>query len=407
MDDIKKIPTKNHTDYFWRANRPCSGFIVSDSTCPLRYDEMSLISYSPNECHNGELPNCKNLVAYARFDIRKQIVSSSQLQLFTTIFTCIILTVASLIFQYDTQRIVITPITKMVGVIKILTDDPLLKPEPPKLSEEDLNGVNEKNHMKTIELEKTIYRIGNLLQMSFGQLGAVIIKENVSSGDGSLEIMIPGHRINVIFLVCKINSFVEISETLQESTVIFINKVVKILHSCADRWSGSANKNEVNKFLLTWRLPDIDESENEKNEQQQELRTEFADKSLITAVKIVSELRRASELASYSKNPEISKKFGNNWKPMVTFGLHMGWTIEGAIGSESKIDACYLSPHLQIAYRIEELSEEYDMQILLTESLYNLMSLKARNTLRKIDVIIMNESKDPRGIYTFDLSFNN
>jgi len=35
------------------------------------------------------------------------------------------------------------------------------------------------------------------------------------------------------------------------------------------------------------------------------------------------------------------------------------------------------------------------------------MSLKARNTLRKIDVITMAESKEPRGIYTFDLSFNN
>ena len=33
------------------------------------------------------------------------------------------------------------------------------------------------------------------------------------------------------------------------------------------------------------------------------------------------------------------------------------------------------------------------------------MSLKARNTLRKIDVIKMNEYKDtPMGIYTFDLS---
>jgi hypothetical protein len=64
--------------------------------------------------------------------------------------------------------IVITPITKMVGIIKTLADDPLQKPEPPKISEEDLNGVNEKTHMKTIELEKTIYRIGNLLQMSFG-----------------------------------------------------------------------------------------------------------------------------------------------------------------------------------------------------------------------------------------------
>jgi len=43
------------------------------------------------------------------------------------------------------------------------------------------------------------------------------------------------------------------------------------------------------------------------------------------------------------------------------------------------------------------------------------MSLKARNTLRKIDVITLNTFKnssqnsnnDPIGIYTFDLSFNN
>lgn len=51
--------------------------------------------------------------------------------------------------------------------------------------------------------------------MSFGQLGAVIIRENVSSGDGSLEIMIPGHRINSIFLVVRINSFIDITEALK------------------------------------------------------------------------------------------------------------------------------------------------------------------------------------------------
>lgn len=219
--------------------------------------------------------------------------------------------------------------------------------------------------------------------------------------------MIPGHRINVIFMVVRINDFVEISDTLQEHVIVFLNKVTKILHTCGERWSGSANRNDGEKYLLTWKLPDIEENENEKNEQQLELRTEFADKSLITAVKIVSEIRRASELASFSKKPEIVKKFGNNYKPNLSFGLHMGWTIEGAIGSDSKIDACYLSPHLQIAYRIEELCHHYDMQILITESLYNLMSLKARNTLRKIDVIVMSESREPRGIYTFDLSFNN
>lgn len=97
----------------------------------------------------------------------------------------------------------------MVTIIKTLADDPLQKPEPPQFNEADL--VIEKgnqNQMKTVELQKTIYRIGNLLQMSFGQLGAVIIRENVSSGDGSLEVMIPGHRITAIFLVVRINHFI-------------------------------------------------------------------------------------------------------------------------------------------------------------------------------------------------------
>lgn len=33
------------------------------------------------------------------------------------------------------------------------------------------------------------------------------------------------------------------------------------------------------------------------------------------------------------------------------------------------------------------------------------MSLKARITLRKIDVVTMREHKDPIGVYTFDLAF--
>lgn len=75
---------------------------------------------------------------------------------------------ASLTFSNDTEVIVIVPITKMVGIIKTLADDPLQKPEPPKILEEDPNAKVDKNQMRTVELEKTIYRIGNLLQMAFG-----------------------------------------------------------------------------------------------------------------------------------------------------------------------------------------------------------------------------------------------
>lgn len=76
----------------------------------------------------------------------------------------------------------------------------------------------------------------------------------------------------------------------------------------------------------------------------------------------------------------------------------------------------YISPNLQIANRVQELTRIYDMQILLSEPLYNLMSLKARSTLRKIDVVVMNtfsnkltvaSSPTPMGLYTFDMSFDN
>jgi hypothetical protein len=48
------------------------------------------------------------------------------------------LTIASLLFSSDVQTIVINPITKMVGIIKTLADDPLKKPKKPDIKEEDL-----------------------------------------------------------------------------------------------------------------------------------------------------------------------------------------------------------------------------------------------------------------------------
>jgi hypothetical protein len=50
----------------------------------------------------------------------------------------------------------------------------------------------------------------------------------------------------------------------------------------------------------------------------------------------------------------------------VTFGLHLGKAIEGAIGSDFKIDALHLSSDASIAHRIEEFCEIYQTTILLT-----------------------------------------
>ena len=41
------------------------------------------------------------------------------------------------------------------------------------------------------------------------------------------------------------------------------------------------------------------------------------------------------------------------------FGLHIGWAIEGAIGSEQKIDESYLSPNVNMAARLEAATKQY------------------------------------------------
>eukprot|EP00360_Condylostoma_magnum_P000963 CAMPEP_0168317040 /NCGR_PEP_ID=MMETSP0210-20121227/22035_1 /TAXON_ID=40633 /ORGANISM="Condylostoma magnum, Strain COL2" /LENGTH=55 /DNA_ID=CAMNT_0008310183 /DNA_START=1552 /DNA_END=1719 /DNA_ORIENTATION=+ len=53
------------------------------------------------------------------------------------------------------------------------------------------------------------------------------------------------------------------------------------------------------------------------------------------------------------------------------FGLHIGWGIEGAIGSEFKIDASYLSPNVNLASRLEAATNQYGVPILISGEFYD------------------------------------
>jgi hypothetical protein len=81
--------------------------------------------------------------------------------------------------------------------------------------------------------------------------------------------------------------------------------------------------------------------------------------------------------------------------------------VEGAIGSEFKIDAMYLSPDMQIAHRVEEMCSEYSQSIILSQDFVSLLSSHSSSTLREIDTLTMNESKSlPRKVFTFDMNYN-
>ena len=59
----------------------------------------------------------------------------------------------------------------------------------------------------------------------------------------------------MIFSVCRIRQFTETTDALQEEIIVFVNKIVRIIHEVAKRWDGEPAKNYGEKYLLIWKLP--------------------------------------------------------------------------------------------------------------------------------------------------------
>jgi class 3 adenylate cyclase len=128
---------------------------------------------------------------------------------------------------------------------------------------------------------------------------------------------------------------------------------------------------------------------------------------------------------------------GDNFRVSMGFGLHIGWAIEGAIGSEYKIDASYLSPNVNMASRLEAATKQFGTSILMSDDFAMMLSprcedaqvgssvsrkkktllsgaasidaclflvCRVRKLCRAIDVITVKGSNKPVTLYTYDIS---
>lgn len=236
--------------------------------------------------------------------------------------------------------------------------------------------------METAMLEKTIIKIGGLLALGFGEAGAEIIAGNMKNADGGVNAMIDGKKLQAIFGFCDIRNFTDATEILKEKVMIFVNQIAEIVHGTVDAFSGCANKNIGDAFLLVWKFPEI-ERDNGVREQLIDTATmnRLADLALVSFVKIIAGINKSSVLAEYREIPEIINRLGTGWKVKMGFGLHVGWAIEGAIGSEYKIDASYLSPNVNMASRLEAATKQYGVYILISNELYDIMSPQVTTSL--------------------------
>ena len=76
--------------------------------------------------------------------------------------------------------------------------------------------------------------------------------------------------------------------------------------------------------------------------------------ALIAFLECVVDIEINARLNKWNKHAKILKVLPG-YKITMGFGLHVGWAIEGAIGSEFKIDASYIGSNITMTQKIEQM----------------------------------------------------
>lgn len=274
-------------------------------------------------------------------------------------------------------------------------------------------------------LKRSVSKISDLLRIGFGDAGGRIIGTNLASRDGELNTRVPGTRIHGIFgcapglprirntfahvggccIACAraydtrtpadashlshlvvsgaatpcmpldrfvvVFHFALLTECLKESIMIFVNHVAGVVHKAVHGHAGSCNKNIGEAWLVVWPL----KSATDKGQvlprgtvvQAITGGTGHTTADCALAAFVLSPLliKGNEAIAQLSQHAELQRA-SPGYEISMGYGLHSGWAIEGAIGSDLKIDASYLSPNVNLASRLEAASKQYHVPLLFS-----------------------------------------
>jgi hypothetical protein len=330
----------------------------------------------------------------------------------------------------------------------------------------DAESREQLGNFETEQLISAISKIADLLRKCWGVAGAGIISENLRTKDGQTVVfnpMVKGKRVYALFGFIAINDFSKLLRDLENDVMILINDVARVVHDEVYRWalgdSGQCNKNLGSAFLMVFRIGDFTEVHLKKkratdvvfsNSQQKrsakprrrlnakrdvaagttrrnrrgstgskhfDIKNDgtlqlaslpgiqsFTDRALLGLLKSFAGIHRDRKLRGWRTDFRCSGGVGA-FTANVIYGMDAGWAVEGAVGSEYKIDATYLSPHVNMASRMMSATKQYGVTILLSQAVEELLSKNARDKLRHLDTVYVKGSSVAQRIFTYDARF--
>jgi len=156
-----------------------------------------------------------------------------------------------------------------------------------------------------------------------------------------------GSKENITILFSDIRSFTNISEQLDAERVVdMLNHYFSSMTDAIFEQQGTIDKFIGDAIMAFWGAP---------------IKTEnHAEKATLAALDMVERLKVVNQWLAEKNLQAIN----------IGIGIHTGDAILGNIGSENKLDYTIIGDNVNLASRIEGLTKQYGVTILITEETY-------------------------------------
>ena len=395
-------------------------FIIIDESTMDYYIIKEIYLQDLDLIPSGDVRFNRNIIVY---DNRNYIIRYHFLNLLRTVFSIAIFLFIYLSFLSDINNVILSSIEKMVKKVEKMAKNPSLESDS---SSENKQNKNKSHCMSFLEASQgefkidefkiiinKISKICSLVSFGFGEAGTQIISQVLKEGlNVDINPLIPGKKVMGIYGFCDIRNFTDTTEILKEKVMIFVNQVAEIVHQITADYCGSANKNIGDAFLLVWKLEDrfIKEVVNKQGVKELKLKNvnrinQICDMVLICFIRILIEINKSYKLSEYRHHKGLNARM-KNYKTRLGFGLHLGQSIEGAIGSMFKIDASYLSTDVNMANELEENTKTFKKELIMSGDFYDYLSEDAKRYVRLLDIFKTKNGQITR-LYSIDLDLEN
>jgi len=354
-----------------------------------RLDDMRLteLSYWPNAEYQGVTGTegadaiAAGATIKATFYLRNLKNYEAMMTIYYMLFNMLVFGAATGVFLNEVFELIVNPMERICMAVESMAHT--MKALQGN-HEEDAEGD------EFTQLSSSIVKMTDLLKTSLGAAGANIIKNNLDADSHEIDPMIPGVRIMGYYGFCDIRGFANAMSTLEEDIMVYTNIVSDHVHKNVATHLGAPNKNIGDSWLCVW--SGKEEMVYASSAGADSMK--FADHALMSAVECLEAVSEDAELKEFESRTGEPISMG--------FGFHYGWAVEGAVGSDKKVDATYLSPHVNMSARMEAATKQFDCNILVSEDFFGRMSSAFQRNMRKVDRVLVVGSTWPMILYAYD-----